>query len=409
MRRKTWVVWLLVALLVAGSLGLWRYRSGHGSAAAADGDLVTVQRVDFPLLVSAAGILEAARSVSIGPPRIPGEFRFKLARMVEEGKQVSEGDFLVEFDGSDIGRRLREETANFQRVQEEYQKKRSDFDILVRDLKLQLEQAKADLEKLENKLTQQTEVESAIVIAKTRIERDTAKKKVELLEQKLNYVSESGRLDLQISRANESHYRARMDALQDAMDSLTVTSPANGVVIYTRDWNGQPREVGSLIFLRDSVLELPDLTTIRAKVNVDEVDVGKIQIGQPVKIQLDAIQGKTFDGKIAAISNILKQASFDRPQRVAETLVEFQGSGFNQLRPGMSTRAQIQVGRYPDAIVIPLSSIQEREGRSFVQVWNSQGGRYDWREVQLQSNDGLMAVLSAGLQPSERIRSKPKA
>ena len=67
-----------------------------------------------------------------GRRRVPRESRFRLARMVEEGKQVSEGDFLLEFDGSDLSRRLRDDTSNFQRVQEEYQKKRSDLDIQVR-------------------------------------------------------------------------------------------------------------------------------------------------------------------------------------------------------------------------------------------------------------------------------------
>lgn len=409
MTLKRSIVILLFLLLAASVAGLWLYRSLGSSAAADEKDVVVAQRVDFPLLVSAPGLLEAAKSVSIGPPKIPNENRFKLARMVEEGKQVSEGDFLLEFDGSDISRRLREETANFQRVQEEYQKKRSDFDIQVRDLKLQVEQAKADLEKLENKLSQQAELESAIVIAETQIKRDTAKKKVELLERKLNYLTESGRLDLQISRSNENHYKSRMDRLLDAMDSLTVRAPVSGVAIYKRDWNNEPRQIGSFIFILDSVLEIPDLSTIRAKVMVDEVDAGKVQVGQPAKIQVDATQGRTYEGKIAAISAILKQAAFDRPQKVAEALIEFQSSDLKLLRPGMSARIQIQVGQYPNSIVIPLSSIQEREGRSFVQVWNSGKGKYDWREIQLRTNDGLSAVVSAGLEANEKIRSKPRA
>ena len=224
----TWRNWKAVALfflLLAAVGGAWLYRSLDVSAAAEEKDLLPVQRMDFPLYVNAPGLLEAGRSVSIGPPKIPNENRFKLARMVDEGKQVSEGDFLLEFDSSDISRRLREETANFQRVQEEYQKKRSDFDIQVRDLKLQLEQAKTELDKLENKLSRQAELESAIVIAETQIRRDTARRRVELLEQKLNYMTASGRLDLEISRSNEKHYKSRMDNLLDAMDSLTVTAP----------------------------------------------------------------------------------------------------------------------------------------------------------------------------------------
>jgi HlyD family secretion protein len=404
---RKWLLILVIAALLL-SVGFWHYRAPGVSAATEDKDLVTVQRVDFPVLASAPGVLEAAKSVSVGPPRIRNEYRFKLVRIVDEGKEVSEGDFLMEFDGSDISRRLREETGNYQRVQEEYQKKRSDFDIQLRDLKLQLDQARADYEKLENKLNAQAELESAIVIAETQIQRDTAKGKVALLEKKVQYLSESGRLDLQISNSNQRHYKKHMDDLLDAMDALNVTAPVSGVVIYKRDWNNEPRQVGSNIFVLDTVIELPDLSTLRAKVMVDEIDAGKIKVGQDAMITVDAIQGKVFNGRVVYLSTILKQASYDRPQKIAEALVEIRESDLKGLRPGMSTRAQVQVGRYPQVIVIPLASIQERVGRSFVQVWRADKKDYEWREIQLLTNDGISAVVSSGLEANEKIRSKPK-
>jgi HlyD family secretion protein len=405
--RKWLSVLLFVGLLAAG--GLWFYLSKNVSAASVERDLVTVQRLDFPLVTTAPGIIEAAKSVSVGPPKIPNEHRFKLARMVDEGKEVSEGDFLLEFDGSDINRRLRDETANYQRVQEEYQKKRSDFDIQMRDLKLQLEQAKSDYEKLENKLGRQADLESAITIAETQIRRDAAKDKVRLLEDKIKNLAESGRLDLQISTSNQKHYKNHMDVLLDALDSLTVRAPVAGVVIYKRDWNNEARQIGSNVFILDTVIELPDLSTLRAKVMVDEIDAGKVHVGQDVQVSVDAVQGKVFKGKVAMLSTILKQAAYDRPQRIAEAYVSLDSdTGLKAVRPGMSTRAMIQVGQYPKVIVIPMSSIEEREGRSFVQVWDAKKRGFESREVQLLTNDGMSAVIKSGLEANERIRPKPK-
>lgn len=408
MSAKRWIVLLAIFLLtVAGAF--WLYRSGRAAAAVSDRDLITAQRVDFPLIVSATGVLEATRSVAVGPPTIRRESRFKLLRMVEEGTRVSEGDFLLEFDTSDIARRLRDETANFQRVQEEAQKKRSDAEIQLKNLKLQLEQAKADLEKLEIKLGQQAELVSAIAIEETRIRRDAAKKNVESLEEKFKYVTESQQLDLQISRSNERNYRQRMDNLMDAMDSLTVRAPVSGVVIYKRNWNNEPREIGSYVSSMDTVLEIPDLSSIRAKIYVDEVDVGKVKVGQDANIVVDAVQGKAFRGKVTAIGTILKQATFDRPQKIAEAFVALQDSDLKQLRPGMSVKAQLQVGQYSRVVVIPLSSIQERDGRSFVQVWRPADKTWEWREIQLRANDGLTAVVESGLEANEKIRVKPRA
>jgi len=400
----------LVAVAIVVVAGFSFYRTQLASAAVSEKDLITVERVDFPVLITATGILEATSSVSIGPPQIRHEPRFRLARMVDEGTEVSEGDFLVEFDTSDVSRRMREQTANLQRVQEEYQKKRSDFDIQLRELRLSVEEARADYGKLENKLMYQVELESAMTVEETRIRRDAAKKKLEFLEAKLKHFEEGGQLDLQISRSNEAHYRSRLDSLLDAMEKLTVRSPVSGVVIYKRDWNNEARQIGSNVFALDTVLEIPDLNTIRAKLYVDEVDAGKVKPGQEASIMVDALQGRAFGGTIKGISAILKQLTFDRPQKVAEAFVEINKDSefIKQLRPGMSLKAQIQVGRYAGALAIPLSSIQERDGRSFVQVWKPEQETWDWREISLRTNDGLTALVESGLKANERIRTKPR-
>ncbi|HXK59385.1 MAG TPA: HlyD family efflux transporter periplasmic adaptor subunit [Acidobacteriota bacterium] len=409
MNRKRLIFALLTVAVIAGVV-LSLYRIQLASAAITEKDLVTVELVDFPVLITATGVLEATSSVSIGPPQIPGEYRFRLARMIEEGTEVSEGDFLLEFDTSDTARRMREETANLQRVQEEYQKKRSDFDIQLREMKLAVEEARADYGKLENKLMYQVELESALTVEETRIRRDAAKKRLELLEAKLKHFEESGRLDLQISRSNENHYRNRLDALMDAMEKLTVRAPVSGVVIYKRDWNNEPREIGSNIFALDTVLEIPDLDTIRAKLYVDEMDAGKVQPGQEASIFVDALQGRAFSGTVTSVSAILKQLTYDRPQKVTEAFVELNKDSefFRQLRPGMSLKAQVQVGLHTDALAIPLSSIQERDGRSFVQVWKPEKEDWEWREITLRTNDGLTALVESGLQANERIRTRPR-
>jgi HlyD family secretion protein len=407
MTSRKWIA-LIVAVLIIAAGAYWGYHFRSASANVSDKDLIAVQRVDFPLIISATGALEATRSVSVSPPKIRRERRFKIMRMVEEGTEVSEGDFLLEFDTSDISSRLKDETANFQRVQEERQKKRSDSDIQLKNLKLSLEEAKSNLEKLEVKLSSQADLISGIEIEEIRIQRDAARLNVAFLEKKVKYMTESGQLDLQISRSNERHYRSNMDDLMDAMDSYTVRAPVAGVVIFKRDWNNEAKQAGSNVFIMDTIMEIPDLSSIRAKVQVDEIDSGKIKVGQEANITVDAVQGKSFGGKVTSIGTILKQASFERPQKVNEIYVELDDSDKRQLRPGMNLKAQIRVGQYSQVVVIPLSSIQERDGRSFVQLWKPEAKSFEWREIHLQTNDGLTAVVESGLNAKDKIRAKPK-
>jgi HlyD family secretion protein len=406
--RKSMMLLILIAAVAAG--GYYVFRSKNVSANASEKDLITAQQVDFPLIVSATGILEATRTVSVGPPPLRLISQFKLVRMVPEGTPVSEGDFLMEFDTSNVASRLRDVTARFQREQENRQNKRSNSDLQLKNLKLSLEQAKTELQKLEVKMASQVDLVSGIEVEQTQIQRDAARKNVEFLEKKLQYMTESGQLDLRISRSNESNFRFMMDMFMDAVDSFTVRAPVSGVVIYKRSgWTNEAKEVGSNVGGNDSVMEIPDLSSIHARVRVDEVDSGKIGVGQDANISVDAVQGKTFSGKVTSIGSILTQLNPQRPQKTMDAYVDLNAADSKQLRPGMSLKAQIMVGQYPKVVVVPLSSIQEREGRSFVQVWQPASNSFEWREIQLRTNDGLTAVVESGLSVNEKIRAKPKA
>ena len=409
MKYKKLII-LLVVVAVVAAAGSWFYRSSVASIAVNEKDLMEVKRVEFPQIISSSGMLEARSTVAINCPQVGNERRFKLVRVIDEGTQVAEGDFLMEFDGADFSKRLRSAADQFQNRQEQYQQRRSNFDNQVRDNKLSLEQARADLDKLNNKLNQQAELESALTIAITKIQRDMAQTKVEMLEKQVGLQDESSRLDMQIARSNEGHFKKQMEDLLDTMDSLIVRAPVAGVVIYKRDYNNEPKPVvGADVNPMDPVLEIPDLSTMRVKVMVDEIDGGKVRVGQRARIIVPALQGTTFDGKVIELSAILKQATYDRAQKVAEARVELDlGQDLSLLRPGMSASVQLMVGTINQALVIPLAAIQERNGGSFVQVLRADKKDFEWRAIELQTNDELSAVVKSGLEAGEKIRSKPK-
>ena len=75
MTLKKWILLgVLVLVIAAGTY--WMLQSKNASANISDKDLITAQRVDFPLIVSATGTLEATRSVSITPPQVRRQRRF---------------------------------------------------------------------------------------------------------------------------------------------------------------------------------------------------------------------------------------------------------------------------------------------------------------------------------------------
>jgi HlyD family secretion protein len=408
MKSKQRIIWLAV-FVIAVIAGVWWYSSSQVSASVSEKDLIPVQRSDFKQIISSTGLLEAKSSVGVTAPQVGMQRRFTLVRMVDEGTQVAEGDFLLEFDGSDFSNQLRNAMTNYQNQQERLQQSRSNFDNQLRDNKLNLDQAKSDLQKLNDKLEYQTEVLTALTVKQTEIQRDMSQTRVDMLEKKVQMMNESSELQMQIDRSNEGHMKRQMEDLLDTMDSLTVRAPVSGVVIYKRDFNNEPPQLGQAVNPMNSVLELPDLSTMRVKVLVDEIDAGRVKVGQKVRITVPALQGLSYDGTVIELSAILKQASIDRPQKIAEARVELdKGQDINLLRPGMSANVQINVGVIPKAVVIPLSCIQERNGGSYVQVWRPDKKDFEWRQIELQTNDEEAAVVRSGLDGTERVRTKPK-
>jgi HlyD family secretion protein len=408
MTSRKWIVLIVVVLIVAAGT-YWILHSSNASANISDNkDVIPVQCVDFPLIVEASGTLEALHNVDVTPPQVGRVRGFKLTRIVEEGTKVTEGDFLMEFDSSQIDESLRNEIVRFQQIQENRQKRRSDSDLQLKNQRLSLEQAKTNLEKLEMKMASQMDLVSGIEVEQTRIQRDAAKRQVDFLEKKLDYQTKSSQLDLQILRSNERYYRNRIDEYLDAMDAMVIRAPVAGVVVYKRLWNNESIQVGDNVPGPLPIVEIPDLSSIRARVQVDEIDSGRVEIGQDATIAVDAARNRSVSGKVASIGTILKQASFDRPQKVCDVYIDIDTENTGNLRPGMSLKATIKVGEYPDALVIPLSSIQERNGRSFVQVLNPNSKSFEWREITLLTNDGLNAVVKSGLNGEENIRIKPR-
>ncbi len=92
---------------------------GAGASADAAIEWLSVKRDDFAFTVAGSGQVIAEKAVDIGPPALPRVRRFKIIRLAEEGIQVRPGDFLVQFDPSEIFRYLRDETAELDKARQE--------------------------------------------------------------------------------------------------------------------------------------------------------------------------------------------------------------------------------------------------------------------------------------------------
>ena len=362
------------------------------------------EKDSFRFFVSGSGTVEAKQQVAVGPPGSAHGWRFKIMNLVPEGTQVQPGDLLVAFDPTETDNHLREERANLQKVLEELEKTKASEELNLKDLEIQIEDARVLDEKASNKLTQAREFESNLQVKAAEFEARFAALRLQLLEKKLVFVKESTRLQLQILEDRKKLHEYRIQSSKDTLEELTVEAPLPGVVIYETNWRNEKKQIGSDVFRTEKVLSLPDLSSLMIQGQVSEVDAGRLREGQEVEVTVDALPDRIFLGKLRTIGTIFRRASFDRPVKVLDMTVEFNDQNLQILRPGMVAKIEIIENRFRDVLAVPLSAIQVQDGQPY--LWVRQEKQMEKRPVHLGENNGIVGIVLDGLKEGEEFASR---
>ncbi|MGH9339508.1 MAG: efflux RND transporter periplasmic adaptor subunit [Acidobacteriota bacterium] len=379
--------------------------NGDQQQASTQVDWMPIKREDLTFAVSGSGMLEAEIARDIGPPAVPNHSRFKIMRMIPEGTNVAEGDFLLAFDPTEVRRRLRDEQANLQKVKQEYEKTESSLKTQQKDLELELEEAKVQREKADNKLIESKEFASAIEVRQAEYEAILARQRVEMLQQKLVSLKRNAELQLRMLEESEVFYQKRVKANQEGLARMEVKAPIVGTVIYKANWNNEKRQVGDDVWVADKILSIPDLSTLMIRGQVSEVDAGKIKLGQAVRVTLDALPEQTFNGQVVRIDTMFKKASQERPIKVLEIKVQLDRLDPRRMRPDMVARLQVVIDDFRDVIAVPLSVIEVDENGT--SVWVNENGRPVRRAIRVGKDNGIVAIVESGLEVGEQVASRP--
>ncbi len=375
-----------------------------GLPQSATDEAIEVKREDLRFTISGTGVLAASQAIAIRPPPIPRTWRFKIVSMAPEGSSVKEGDELVRFDPSEQMNRLREEKANLDKIVQEHEKTRASLELQTRNLELELEDSRVQAEKAANKLGQARLFDSHLKIREAEFEARLAEKRVAALQTKLESTQESSGWQLKVLQDSRKLHESRIAAAEAAIESLVVRAPAPGVVIYEANWNNQKHRVGGDVHMMNTVLSLPDLNSLLVEGQVAEVDAGRVEVGQSVILNIDAIPDKTFSGKIVELSNIFRQPSMERPVKVLDIVVALDEIDPRRMRPEMICRLQVVIDRFDDVLAIPLSVIGVDEEGSYVMVKSGDGARK--QRIRLGRDNGVVAVVESGLHEGDQVISQ---
>ena len=151
-----------------------------------------------------------------------------------------------------------------------------------------------------------------------------------------------------IQSASESLRSAEisMQNLQDAMNNYTITAPISGTIIE------KDAKVGDAVKTGDTLCIVYDLSYLEMSINVDELQISSISVGQQVQITADAVPDKTYVGTVTRVSMKGKSDGGTTTYPVTIRIDDTDG-----LRPGMNANAEIVVAEAKNALVVPNAAV----------------------------------------------------
>lgn len=196
--------------------------------------------------------------------------------------------------------------------------------------------------------------------------------------------------------------QSNADNKQETYDNYTITAPISGQVI-TKTVKAGDKIDRSSNSSTSTLAVIYDLSEVTFEMSVDELDVGRVKVGQTVNITADAIEGKTFTGKVTNISLQSSQSNGVTNYPVTVTLDEV-----GDLLPGMNVDGTIILEQVDNALMIPVDSLM-RGNRVYVKddsVTEQQGNvPAGFKAVEVEtgiSNDDYVQITS-GLSEGDEV------
>ena len=279
--------------------------------------------------VSATGKIQPEVEVKISP-EVAGEI---IELPVVDGKAVKKGDLLMKIKPD-----------SYKALVEQQQAAISAAKAMNLQAKATLAKTEQDLKRSQDLFTKKMISESEFGAAQAA--RDVA---ASTFESTLH----------EIERAEAGSSQAR-----DQLSKTTVYSPIDGTVTVLNSKQGE-RVVATNQFAGTEVMRVADLSSMEARVDVNENDVVNVKIGDKALVTIDAYGERKFHGTVVQIANTGKTSGTGTQEEVTNFEVKTRIDDNDvRLRPGLSCTAEIQTNMVADVVAVPMQSVTIRTGDS---------------------------------------------
>lgn len=336
-------------------------RRGHTEDAVFDPALVrTVSRTTLQIDILETGKIEPREKVEL-KSKVAGQ----VARvLVEEGAHVKRGDLLLALDPTDYQR--------------------------------EVERAAAEI----------AVIDSGISLATATLARNKAG-----VEAGFIAAQEAERSGFDV-RGRGAQRRLAQVALRSAEDRLRYTqllSPMDGVVIQRHIEPGEVVTPGvQSTFDGRPLLTVADLSRLVVRVELNQIDVAKVALGQTATLTLDALPGESYAARVTKIAPAsVRQAGKDLETFPVELLLDAEAP---RIKPGMSADVRVHTAAKEGVLAVPIEAVKKDQGKAFLTriVEGPEGKtRTEPAEVTLGAKNDREVEIVSGVDEGAKILVDP--
>jgi HlyD family secretion protein len=399
--RLTRVAALGAVILGGAVVFLYARQPTPAAPAGIDGPTATwpVVRRDFVRSVRLTGTVEAVESTTIAAPRLagPGANSLVLTKLVPPGSTVARGDVIVEFDRQDQIKNALDRRAELQDLEQQIGKREAqeqaarahdDSEITLAESAL----ARARLEMSKNELLPKINAE------KNTLALEQAQATLKQLKTTYDLKRRAAEADIRILQIRRDRAaNAERQAAGNA-DRMAIHAPIAGMAVVKTIWKGNNMaevQEGEEVRPGVPIVDIVNPNAMRVRARVNQADVNDLQVGQAVRVGLDAYPALAFDGRVAQISPLGVTSVLSGKVRTFAVLVDVRGAHPN-LMPDLSASLDVTLASTPRAIVIPRDALRYDNGATFVRV--QRGGSFEDRRVTVAAVNAHEAMVGSGLE-----------
>ncbi|MEC8990761.1 MAG: efflux RND transporter periplasmic adaptor subunit [Candidatus Latescibacterota bacterium] len=421
-RRRTIVLAIAGILVVAAGVMASRVLLEEEAATVAS---YAVQQGEFVITLELRnGELGAVEAEQITSPQVRGQL--KITHLFPEGEIVEVGDLILEFDKAEFEQKVTEREQELEAVRAELEKTLANQLVEIDRQEADIENRTAQL-RLAELQVEKMKFESLVEREEARLKARQDELALEQAQRKLDAQRVVDQADRKKRELDVAQKERRLDRARKDLESLSVNAERPGLVVYEKIWKGGRAEkvrVGDEPWGGQTLITLPDLSTMQVETWVNEVDVDKLEVGQIAYVRLDALPGPTFEGRITSIASLGHEKEGDKNVKVFDVTVEIKMED-SRLKPGMTATCEIIIETIPPRpepvaegegtpvtepqegevaelpLSIPIDAVFEKNGRTL--VYRIEGGQPLEQVVVLGKRNDDFVVVEEGLGANDRV------